>query len=485
MELDNLAKQIALGDCTIFVGAGLSLSAKLPNWPDLLRRMLTWSLKNGVVISKAELTELKAHINNNDLLLVAEEMSERLTPEKYQRFMHEVFTENRPRPADVHKLITQIPFSSALTSNYDTLLETAYQTSLNTSINVYTHKDVYDLLGAYRRKEFFIFKVHGDIQRISTIVLGRSDYRNLMYTNVQYRRMLEMLFSTRTVLFIGFGLTDPDLLLLLEELRETFQGYSGMHYALMDTRSCSSIMHKRFVKDYGISIIPYTSSSSSHPEIRTFLKKLGGLVRSMKNKLREDEEARTKKTFDALINKEGSKYELRAVRREEIPALREFCVKLLGNEISSVEKMIEWHDKNPDIFNILLQARAVSTESLKDIVGYYCIIPLNEEAAKLIHNENITGAMFSIDHIVPKGKKPAAIYIGGIAAEKQGKARAYIIGSIVQQLSKIRSRGIPIYSRPITDEGLNLLHGYSFVPVNYASSSLNHVHKLSSLKKLD
>jgi hypothetical protein len=484
MKIDDLVEQISSGSAMVFVGAGVSLGAKLPSWQGLLQRMLEWGPQNGVSISKTDMAELRNHIKRGDLLLVAEEMSERLTPEKYQRFMHEVFTETCPEPTAAHKLIAGIPFSLALTSNYDTLLETAFGESLNTRVTVYTHTDIFDLLGANSRKAFFVFKVHGDINRMTTVVLGRTDYRKLIHANEQYRRALQLLFSTRTALFIGFGLTDPDLLLLLEELRETFKGYLRTHYALMDTRTCSGIMRRRFEKDYGISIIPYTSSTNKHPEIETFLRKLRNQVKTMKAKLRDDEEAKSKKSFETLMKREGAKYELRDVKRDEIPALRVFCAKFLGDDISPLTQMTEWYDKNPTIFSILLEARSGGKNPVKDIVGYYSVIPLNKEAANLIHDEKITGAMFTVDHIVPKGKKPAAIYIGGIAAEPHGKARAIVIGSIAQQLSDARRSGIPIYSRPITKEGLNILHSYNFIPVNYATSSLNHVHKLISLAKM-
>ena len=39
----DLIKQIKAGKCVAFVGAGLSQAAKLPGWPDLLRRIIKWA----------------------------------------------------------------------------------------------------------------------------------------------------------------------------------------------------------------------------------------------------------------------------------------------------------------------------------------------------------------------------------------------------------------------------------------------------------
>jgi len=67
---------------------------------------------------------------------------------------------------------------------------------------------------ALRSDDFYVLKVHGTIDQIDTIILGRSDYREVMHRSPAYQHHLATLFSTKTILFLGFGLTDPDLLML-------------------------------------------------------------------------------------------------------------------------------------------------------------------------------------------------------------------------------------------------------------------------------
>jgi hypothetical protein len=269
----ELVDQIARCQCVVFVGAGLSQGAGLPGWPELLQQMLDWSEKRGV--DMADRTELESYIEDGDLLLVAEEMHERLGKDNFRSFMAEVFRRPGLKPSDTHMLLPEIPFTAALTSNYDTLLESAYTlTQRGTAPHVFTHSDYPELAAALRSGEFYVLKVHGTIDRIQTIVLGRSDYREVMYANPAYRQHLAVLFSVKTVLFLGFGLTDPDLLSLLEELRIAFRDHTGKHYALMDTRDVPAIKQRRFERDYGIQIIPYTPSAPDHPEVQMFLTSL-------------------------------------------------------------------------------------------------------------------------------------------------------------------------------------------------------------------
>src|ERR1044072_8557528 len=87
---DSLLKDISRGNCVVFVGAGLSVGAGLPNWPSLLKRMLEWGLNNGMSLSDDEKAEISQHLQNQEFLLVAEELTDRLNKEPYQRFMREI-----------------------------------------------------------------------------------------------------------------------------------------------------------------------------------------------------------------------------------------------------------------------------------------------------------------------------------------------------------------------------------------------------------
>lgn len=87
---------------------------------------------------------------------------------------------------------------------------------------------------------------------------------------------MQQKFVSKSVLFLGFSLTDPDLLLVLDELRAFFNNDTPPHFALMDKTYLSTIKVERFRRDYNINIIEYDPSSPSHPEVPEFLKQLIG-----------------------------------------------------------------------------------------------------------------------------------------------------------------------------------------------------------------
>jgi len=270
---EDLVAQVATGNCVAFVGAGLSRSSGLPDWKALLRDMITWARLRGVVWQDEK--DLTSEIEGGNLLLVAEELRERLGKESFQKFIADTFRRPDLKPNDTHLTLATLPFAAVFTTNYDRLLESAYVLkSGGNAPHVFTHRDFPELSAALRGGEFYILKLHGTADQIESIVLSHSDYRELALSNSAYLHHISTVFSTKTVLFLGYGLGDPDLLLALDELREISGGYSPRHYALMHSPAVSPFKQRRFEKDYGVIILP-SGPSVDHREVQealTYLK---------------------------------------------------------------------------------------------------------------------------------------------------------------------------------------------------------------------
>jgi|WetSurMetagenome_2_1015567.scaffolds.fasta_scaffold47107_1 hypothetical protein len=257
-----------------FVGSGLSIG--MPSWPDLLNRMIKWGKKHGVTFSQTEEKELKGLIKKNDLLLAAEEIKQRLQAQNrdyFINFMKETFD----KPVCVsscHKLIFKIPFSSIITTNYDTFLETAYSKVKGELPKVFTQTKVRDLQDAISKRQHFILKMHGTIDDSAHLVLGRTDYREFMFNNEQFKFTIQQMIQKNSFLFIGYGLNDPDLLVWIDQLRVAFNDNVGQHFALLNCNKIGEIQRARYKEDYGIEIIPYYPKNNKHPQVLTFLELL-------------------------------------------------------------------------------------------------------------------------------------------------------------------------------------------------------------------
>lgn len=119
------------------------------------------------------------------------------------------------------------------------------------------------------------------------------------------------------------------------------------------------------------------------------------------------------------------------------------------------------------------------------MVGYYCIIPLNEKGTDLVEAEKLDGTSIAPEHMIPhrKGrirKTPSSIYIGGVVAKNRIRIRQFVLGSLIAHLNQEFDNGVSIvFSRPVTDDGMRLIKKYDFKPVNKFVSQyeMNHIYK--------
>ena len=247
-------------------------------WPQLIRQMFDWCESHGVDLpNKADIEHL---LNvKSDLLNAANALRRNMSEESERQFFAEVFLRPDLKLTDIHRALARLPFVGIATTNYDPLLEKAYsETHPAESLNVFTYKDHQELGTALNTKRYFVLKAHGTAERPDTIVLDTRDYARLIYASEGYRTFLRAMFLHRTVLFLGFSMTDPDLLSLLAELKVIFNGSVPTHYALMDVSGTTQTEQDLLQENYGVQIIPYIPSSSDHPEVEEFVARLSEKV---------------------------------------------------------------------------------------------------------------------------------------------------------------------------------------------------------------
>jgi len=266
--LEELIEEIDRGNCIAFIGSGLSQSAGFPSWSELAQQMLDWSEKSGVQL--ADRSELAECIAEGDMLLVVDELRKRLGEEDLSRFLLEIVTRLDTEPSYIQRLIPQIPFSAVWTMNYDNLLEDAYMMQNGKMPIVFTHSDFGNLHSMLKEDRFYMLKMHGTIGRPETLLLLGKDYRRMIRANRTYLEALKNIFATKTVLFMGFALRDPDFVVFLREMSElsmVLEDSAERHYALVCTHVERDIELRRLARDWKLKIIPYHDIS----ELQVFL----------------------------------------------------------------------------------------------------------------------------------------------------------------------------------------------------------------------
>jgi hypothetical protein len=246
--------------CAVFVGAGASQAAGYPGWDSFLELLVNRC------VDENRLSEDEAKIYRNLVgvagkqLTLASALKDKLG-DVWDLVISEMFYDDNKEPAAVHKLLPKLTnLSMVITTNYDTLLEDNYANGRPPK--VLTFSDGGEMRRLMLQRQFFILKAHGDAAKPGNgIILTINDYRGLARERA-YQSLLASIFTLNTVLFIGVSLNDPELLVMLDYLADTFEpGSRPIHYALIAEQEINPVEKERWLKDYLIQIVPISSAN--------------------------------------------------------------------------------------------------------------------------------------------------------------------------------------------------------------------------------
>lgn len=202
------------------VGAGFSMNAilpaacKMPLWNDLGIEVANRSKRAFSGDPKAELSAYCAECSKFELI----------------RLLRKCLHIGTAKPGAAHDEFARLPFTQVLTTNFDFLLERAYENVGKSYLPVLDE----DLMPFGRTDgETRILKMHGDLHHPSLMVITEEDYdkfstlRESMFQEVAY------LLSHHSVMFVGYSIDDPDIRQIWSLVKKYFREFRRPAYALL------------------------------------------------------------------------------------------------------------------------------------------------------------------------------------------------------------------------------------------------------------
>ena len=228
-----LIKELAARRCIIFLGSGASAASMSQ---DGVTRPPAWSLYLdgliGIMNGNSDKPVIRDLIQKEKYLDAAEIIISNISPSNYTEYIREKLQLPRFQPSAIHEAVFKIDPKIVITTNYDDIYDNYCK--LGTSSNGYNvckHTETHlvsDLRSPYRS----IVKSHGCISNPSETILTRSQFFEARQKYSNFYKVIDSLFVTNTILFIGYSLNDPDIQLLLENANISAIG-SHPHYACM------------------------------------------------------------------------------------------------------------------------------------------------------------------------------------------------------------------------------------------------------------
>ena len=194
---------------TFFVGAGVSALSGAPTWKGLIHAI---SDKLGRV--------RKDKYSSDEYLQIPQMFYYSLgeNKEEYFKFVKEQLYSSSLLPNTIHREMLNLNPASFITTNYDTLLEDAAVQYCQSFKVVSRDEDVPTIFG-----DRFILKLHGDFKH-NNFVLKEEDYLNYSENFKLIETLVKSVFSTNTVVFIGYSLNDYNIKLILNWTKTLLKG---------------------------------------------------------------------------------------------------------------------------------------------------------------------------------------------------------------------------------------------------------------------
>ncbi len=278
---DELISDVARRRSVLFLGAGISMNSfgnggvRPKNWNDLLAEA-------SMALDTKPKKVVRALLKKHDFLTACEVVKAELGKDPYETFLTKEFLEPQFQPAPVHDTLFKLDSRIVATPNIDKIYETRANHLANGSVRVKHYYDD-DIADAIRRPHRLVLKVHGTIDTPARMIFTRREYASARMENAEFYSILDALVITHTFVFLGCGVSDPDIRLILENYAFRFRN-SRRHFMTLPKEGISPQERQALEDSLNLKFLSY-SSKNGHQELRDSIENLLVMVEAKRNTL--------------------------------------------------------------------------------------------------------------------------------------------------------------------------------------------------------
>jgi SIR2-like domain len=266
---EDVIDAIARRRCAIVIGSGVSANSR--GTGDV--RPPTWK---SFLVEGCERQGNPTHIldalNQNDMLEACDYLKSSMG-NQWSVFLREKFSTPRYRPAEIHTQLLELDTRIVISLNFDKIYDNFANSRTEGTVIVKNYYDD-DIREAVSGSDRYVIKPHGTIDSTKKIIFTLDDYAKARIEFSSFYEVLNALLHTHLLLFIGCGLSDPDLKTLFEEYRYRYQEMP--HYITLPG-PISPEKEDLVKRTRGMNILQY-NNADDHIELTKSLEELVGHV---------------------------------------------------------------------------------------------------------------------------------------------------------------------------------------------------------------
>lgn len=214
--IDAFALDVADGAAAIFAGAGLSVASGYVNWQELMREV-------------ARDLNLDVDRESNLVAVAQYHLNERRNRSRINQKIIDEFSVGHAINEN-HEILARLPIATYWTTNYDRMIETALEAAGKVPDVKYT---IGHLKKTQRDRQAIVYKMHGDVSDADHAVLTKDDYEGYFRDREPFVTALTGDLVSKTMLFIGFSFTDPNIDYIMSRIRVVLCNQPKQHYCIL------------------------------------------------------------------------------------------------------------------------------------------------------------------------------------------------------------------------------------------------------------
>mmetsp|Transcript_21827 Transcript_21827/g.64381 ORF Transcript_21827/g.64381 Transcript_21827/m.64381 type:complete len:382 (-) Transcript_21827:299-1444(-) len=240
----QLARLASSGHLALFLGAGVSMGSGLPGWFGLLHTIEDLFTPTGAPEERKLGNATKwnpLHMANLLEGICSSREDRDGVRASLKRRICDRINEYGRRPGLLLSLLVSLPCQSVVTQNYDRLIERAFECwsvgdplSSSKELSVIPYRPC-------RNARHWLLKMHGCTSASEEIIISGNDYDR--YESSRYKALgglLQASLMTKHLLFVGFSLTDPNYLNIVEQVRRALRDDSSREdIPICGARNCT------------------------------------------------------------------------------------------------------------------------------------------------------------------------------------------------------------------------------------------------------
>lgn len=265
---EQLKSDLRRKKVAVVLGGGVSKNAvgrrgggRPPLWEELLQHGLERLGRPSRYISAA--------IRGKDYLHACEWLRAELD-EVWVTFLREQLVAPLYEAAEIHRNIFLLDQRIYLNLNFDHIFENYVTGETGGEVQIKSFYDL-DAHKFLRDDQQYIIKLHGSVNNMEQMIFTQRDYAEARVRHASFYEALDACLLSHTFLFIGCGVSDPDINLMLENQRFNFP-HTRPHY-LVTSSKLPDVMRRSLRANRNLKTITY-NPANHHQALTDGLKEL-------------------------------------------------------------------------------------------------------------------------------------------------------------------------------------------------------------------